>query len=120
MGYHARPMRRHLPLALFASALFTPACEEAPVSNPPPQPTAEATAPVTAQPPPPAAFGPPKAAQRPAVNAYHGTSVTDDYQWLEASTDPEVKAWSDAENTHARRYLDAAPDRDALRARFRV
>src|SRR5689334_18497099 len=109
-------MRRLLPIALLAPALLTSACEEAPVSNPPPQPTAAAT---TTAPPPAAGLPTTKTAKRPTVDEYHGVRVTDDYQWLEKSNDPEVEAWGDAQTAHARRYLDAAPDRDALRARLR-
>jgi prolyl oligopeptidase len=53
------------------------------------------------------------------VDDYGGVKVTDDYRWLEQGKDPEVVAWSDAENAYARRYFDALPGRDALRARLR-
>jgi prolyl oligopeptidase len=40
--------------------------------------------------------------------------VTDDYRWLENYSDPAVRAWSDAQNQYARKYLDALPLRTSL------
>jgi prolyl oligopeptidase len=57
---------------------------------------------------------PPVTAKKPATDVYHGTQVTDDYRWLENYSDPAVRAWSDAENKYARKYLDALPLRDHL------
>ena len=51
--------------------------------------------------------------KRPVKDTYHGVTVTDDYRWLENSSDPEVKAWSDAQNLTARKYLDGLPAREA-------
>lgn len=48
----------------------------------------------------------------PVTDVYHGVQVTDDYRWLENYSDPAVRAWSDAQNRYARKYLDAL----ALRA----
>lgn len=56
--------------------------------------------------------------KRPVVNEYHGTRVTDDYQWLEKGADPEVKAWVAEQNSRARAHLDALPDRKAIHARM--
>ncbi len=42
---------------------------------------------------------------------YHGVSVTDDYRWLENYSDPAVREWTEAENSYARKYLDALPMR---------
>jgi protease II len=39
------------------------------------------------------------------------------YRWLEDWTDPEVKAWSAAQNTYARGILDTLPHVDFVRAR---
>jgi prolyl oligopeptidase len=77
-------------------------------------------------PPPPATesgdqstnAGPPVAAERATSNTYHGETVEDPYQWLENPDDPEVRAWSDAQNVWARRHLDALPNRDAIRDRL--
>jgi prolyl oligopeptidase len=48
---------------------------------------------------------------------YHGVSVSDDYAWLENAADPEVKQWSDAQNAYARSFLDALPERAAIKER---
>jgi len=45
---------------------------------------------------------------------YHGVTVEDSYQWLENDEDPQVKAWSGAENQRTRQYLDKLPDRAAI------
>jgi prolyl oligopeptidase len=67
---------------------------------------------ITAQ--PPAAPAPPPAPKKPVTDVYHGVSVTDDYRWLENPSDPTVRAWSDAQNQFARKFLDALPARTAL------
>jgi prolyl oligopeptidase len=61
---------------------------------------------------------PPAAEPRPVSNVYHGVTVVDPYQWLERDDDPEVNAWSNAQNDYARRYLDALPDKPAIHARL--
>ncbi len=48
------------------------------------------------------------------VDTYHGVTVEDPYQWLEDWSSEEVKAWSAAQNTAARAYLDALPHRAAI------
>jgi prolyl oligopeptidase len=53
-------------------------------------------------------------AKKPVSNEYQGTTVEDPYQWLEKDDDPEVKAWSDAQNQRTRDYLDKLPDRAAI------
>jgi prolyl oligopeptidase len=60
---------------------------------------------------------PPETSKRPVTDIYHGVSVIDNYRWLENADDPEVKAWSEAQNTHARSILDALPNVEAIRAR---
>ena len=40
--------------------------------------------------------------------------MDDPYQWLEKDDEPEVKAWSDAQNQRTRQYLDQLPDREAI------
>lgn len=52
--------------------------------------------------------------KKPVVDVYHGVQVTDDYRWLENYSDPAVRSWSNAQNTYARKYLDALPMRSAL------
>ena len=41
-------------------------------------------------------------------------TVEDPYQWLENDDEPQVKAWSDAQNQRTRKYLDSLPDRAAI------
>jgi prolyl oligopeptidase len=48
------------------------------------------------------------------TDEYQGVKVEDDYQWLEKDDDPEVKAWSDAQNKRTRAYIDKLPDRAAV------
>jgi prolyl oligopeptidase len=59
----------------------------------------------------------PETPKKPVVDTYHGVAVPDDYRWLEADSDPAVKAWSDAENAVARDFLDAIPERKDILAR---
>jgi prolyl oligopeptidase len=49
----------------------------------------------------------PPTPQRPVTDTYHGVKITDNYRWLEKDADPEVKAWSAAQNRYARAFLDA-------------
>jgi prolyl oligopeptidase len=65
--------------------------------------------------PPPEPAGPPAAAKRAIVDTYWRTPVTDEYRWLEDWSDPQVKAWSEAQNAWARRHLDGLPGVAALR-----
>jgi prolyl oligopeptidase len=60
---------------------------------------------------------PPATPKRPVSDTYHGVTVVDLYRWLENWDDPEVKAWSEAQNTAARGLLNALPQVDAIRAR---
>jgi prolyl oligopeptidase len=53
-------------------------------------------------------------AKKPVSNEYQGMTVEDPYQWLEKDDDPEVKAWSAAQNQQTRDYLDKLPDRAAI------
>jgi prolyl oligopeptidase len=108
-------MRRRfswLPLLVFWSCAW--ACGGAPPPAPTPRP-----APVL----PPATTvvgteGPPPTPVREVARTYHGTSVSDRYEWLEGSDDT-VRTWSRAQNAHARRTLDALPGRAELTARLR-
>jgi prolyl oligopeptidase len=56
----------------------------------------------------------PDTPKKPVATEYHGVTVEDPYQWLEADGDLQVKAWSDAENHQTRKYLDSLPDRAAI------
>ncbi len=56
--------------------------------------------------------------KRPVTDVYHGLVVTDDYRWLEDRSDPDVAAWSAAQNAEARAYLDRLPALPLLRERI--
>jgi len=60
---------------------------------------------------------PPASPKRPVTDTHHGQQIVDDYRWLEDSDDPEVKAWSDAQNAYARSVLDNLPGVAAIRRR---
>lgn len=51
---------------------------------------------------------------------YHGERIADPYRWLEADVreSPEVAAWIEAQNRVTRAYLDAIPQRPAIRAKL--
>lgn len=53
------------------------------------------------------------------VDEYHGVKVADPYRWLEEATDPEVRAWVDAQNEVTRGFVDTIPERRAIHARLR-
>ena len=53
------------------------------------------------------------------VESVHGTRVADPYRWLENGDAPDVRAWSDNENAHTRKLLDALPGREALRSQVK-
>ncbi len=54
----------------------------------------------------------------PVSDTYHGVRVVDDYRWLENGKDPKVKAWSEAQSSRARTFLDRLPGTAELRARI--
>ena len=51
----------------------------------------------------------PETPKRSVVDEYHGVKVTDDYRWLEDGKNPQVIAWTDAQDKHARAILDPLP-----------
>ena len=61
---------------------------------------------------------PPDTPKAAVTDAYHGVEVMDDYRWLEDWNDPRVRDWSAAQNSHARRVLDALPHVSEIRARI--
>ena len=60
----------------------------------------------------------PAARKGDVVEDYFGTKIADPYRWMEDLNAPEVKAWVDAENAVTAKYLDALPQRDALKKRI--
>ncbi|HXI49278.1 MAG TPA: prolyl oligopeptidase family serine peptidase [Steroidobacteraceae bacterium] len=55
--------------------------------------------------------GAPLSEQHPVSNIYHNVTVSDPYRWLENTADPQVHAWSAAQDARARKYLDELPQR---------
>src|SRR5438045_1147607 len=51
---------------------------------------------------------------KPVQEKYHGTSVTDPFQWLEDPSSTEVKQWVAEENKRTRLYFDRLPYREGL------
>jgi prolyl oligopeptidase len=60
----------------------------------------------------------PKAPRADQVDDYHGTRVADPFRPLEDPDSPETRKWIDAENALTRAFLDAIPERAAIRARL--
>jgi prolyl oligopeptidase len=48
----------------------------------------------------------------------HGVEIADPYRWLEATDDPDVRSWTEEQNSATRTALDAVPSRDAVRRRL--
>ena len=60
----------------------------------------------------------PETPKKPVVDSYHGIQVAEDYRWLEDGKDSAVRQWSLAQLQVTRAYLDALPQRAALKERF--
>jgi prolyl oligopeptidase len=60
----------------------------------------------------------PETARKPVTDTYHGVKVSEDYRWLENGKDPAVRDWSLKELEVTRAYLDALPQRPALKERL--
>ena len=56
----------------------------------------------------------PETPKKAVSTKYQGVTVEDPYQWLEEDDEPDVKAWSNAQNQRTRQYLDQLPDRAAI------
>ncbi len=103
------PLRSPRPLAaapvllllLAACATTAPAARSAPEPSPMPLPLAYPAAP-----------------RGDAADLIHGTRVPDPYRWLEEEKSPATRAWVDAEDQLARRFLAALPDREAIAKRL--
>jgi len=53
------------------------------------------------------------------TDTYFGTTVRDDYRWLEQLDDPKVKTWAAAQNARAQSFLAALPGRTQLAAQVK-
>src|SRR5438105_1420021 len=62
----------------------------------------------------PVADSAPETPKKPVATNYQSVTVEDPYQWLEEDNEPQVKAWSAAQNQRTRQYLDKLPDRAAI------
>jgi prolyl oligopeptidase len=51
---------------------------------------------------------PPEALAIPVKDDYFGTTIVDNYRWLEDANSPETKAFIDAENAYTARYMEQA------------
>jgi prolyl oligopeptidase len=60
----------------------------------------------------------PETPRKPVVDTYHGVKVAEDYRWLEDASDPAVRQWSLQQLQVTRAYLDALPQRPALKERL--
>jgi prolyl oligopeptidase len=65
----------------------------------------------------PAPGGPPPTPKKPVTEVIQGMSITEDYRWLEATSDPSVQAWARAQTAVTRSTLDALPNHAAISAR---
>src|ERR1700687_2558639 len=61
---------------------------------------------------------PPKAAEKPIIDMYHGTKVLDNYRWLEDGKNPETQKWVEQEMAYTRGILDRLAGRDAIHKRL--
>jgi prolyl oligopeptidase len=61
----------------------------------------------------------PDAARGTVTDTYFGTVVADPYRWMEDVDAPQTTAWVKAEGDLTRAYLDAIPQRNAIRDAYR-
>ncbi|MDF2694401.1 MAG: Prolyl oligopeptidase [Labilithrix sp.] len=50
------------------------------------------------------------------VDTLHGVKVPDPYRWLEDGDAAEVRTWTEAQNAHSRKVLDAISGREGLKS----
>ena len=108
-------LRNRLEIAIALLQATTAAPARTPAA---PAPEPAPAKPGPAKPAKPAKPKLPATPKRPVTDEYHGTKVTEDYRWLENWDDPEVKAWSTAQDAVARAWLDSRPGIAKLRARI--
>ena len=52
----------------------------------------------------------------PVTTTYHGEDVTEDYRWLEESSE-RTRAWTAAQDSRAREHLESMPLYESVRSR---
>jgi prolyl oligopeptidase len=57
---------------------------------------------------------PPETKKQPVKDNYFGTTIEDDYRWLEDLKSPEVKAWAEKQDQRTEKFLAALPGRTAI------
>ncbi len=60
----------------------------------------------------------PPTERHPVTDEYYGTSVIDDYRWLDDLGNSEVRKWNDAQNAYTRSVLDKFPSWEPLYKRL--
>jgi prolyl oligopeptidase len=65
-----------------------------------------------------AASGPPVAEKKPVTESFFGTSVTDDYRWMEDKASPEFQAYMKGQSDYANAVLAKIPGRAQLEKRI--
>ena len=53
------------------------------------------------------------------VDELHGARVADPYRWLEEADSADVRTWTDQQNVHTRKVLDALSGREVLRGQVK-
>lgn len=61
---------------------------------------------------------PPPTPARPVEEDWHGTTIVDDYQWLEEQESPDTRAWIESQNRYTDALLDSRPRRQELLETF--
>ena len=111
-------MRLSLPALSICLTLAACGQEAAAPAAPDADETVEAVASDSAAPPEASTMNYPDARRGDHVDDYFGTEVADPYRWMEDLDGVELKTWVDAENALSGPYLEALPEREALRARL--
>ena len=62
--------------------------------------------------------GPPKAGVQPVEENFHGTTIIDNYRWLEDGTSPATRKWVEDEMAYTRALLDPLPGREQIHKRL--
>ncbi len=60
----------------------------------------------------------PPAVKQPVEDTYFGTTVSEDYRWLEDWSIPETRSWVEAQNQYTRGVLDKVPARGDILSRL--